>query len=177
MVRDLYTIGHSTHSLDAFLTLLDRHGIESLADIRRYPGSRKYPHFNRDSLAATLPGSGIAYHWLEELGGRRKGTGGSTRNLGLRNDSFRAYADYMATPEFREAVERLLGLAGRKRTAFMCSEGLYWRCHRRLVADHLLARGIVVQHILPGGDLRPHTLTPGARIELGDLSYPPPPEG
>ncbi|MHB1558836.1 MAG: DUF488 domain-containing protein [Isosphaeraceae bacterium] len=177
MQRELDTIGHSTHSLDVFLTLLTQHGIEALADIRRYPGSRKHPQFHRDSLAAALPRSGVEYHWFEALGGRRKETGGSTRNLGLRNESFRAYADYMATPEFREAVGRLLGLAERKHTAFMCSEGLYWRCHRRLVADYLLARGIVVQHILPDGKLRAHTLTAGARIELGELSYPPQPEG
>lgn len=175
MQQQLYTIGHSTHSLDELLGLLDRHGIEALADIRRYPGSRKHPHFNRDNLATTLPRAGVEYHWFEALGGRRKGAG-SNRNLGLRNENFRAYADYMATTEFHEAVGRLLGLAGRKRTAYMCSEGLFWRCHRRLVSDDLLARGIVVQHILPDGQLRPHTLTEGARVEGGELSYPPPQE-
>ena len=172
MQRHLYTIGHSTHSLDGFLGLLTRHGIESLADIRRYPGSRKYPHFNRDSLATALPRADVEYHWFEALGGRRKQSSDSPRNLGLRNESFRAYADYMATPEFHEAVGRLLGLAGRKRMAYMCSEGLFWRCHRRLVSDYLLARGIVIQHILPDGALRPHTLTEGARVEGGELSYP-----
>jgi uncharacterized protein (DUF488 family) len=176
MQQPLYTIGHSTHSLDEFLGLLSRHGIEALADIRRYPGSRKYPHFNRDGLTMALPRAGIEYRWLEALGGRRKGSGGSTRNLGLRNESFRAYADYMATPEFQEAVERLLELAGWKRTAYMCSEGLFWRCHRRLVSDYLLAKGIVVQHIMPDGELRPHTLTEGARVEGGELSYPSPQE-
>ena len=152
MQPHLYTIGHSTHSLDEFLGLLARHGIEALADIRRYPGSRKYPHFNRDNLASALPRAGVEYHWFEGLGGRRKGSGGSPRNLGLRNESFRAYADYMATPEFHEAVGRLLGLAGRKRTAYMCSEGLFWRCHRRLVSDYLLVKGIEVHHIMPDGD-------------------------
>jgi uncharacterized protein (DUF488 family) len=176
MQQHFYTIGHSTHSLDKFQGLLSRHGIEALADIRRYPGSRKFPHFHRDSLASALPRAGIEYHWFESLGGRRKGSGGSTRNFGLRNESFRAYADFMATPEFHEAVERLLGRAGRKRTAYMCSEGLFWRCHRRLVSDYLLARGIVVQHIMPDGELRPHTLTEGARVEGGQLSYPPPQE-
>jgi uncharacterized protein (DUF488 family) len=174
MQRHLYTIGHSTHSLDGFLALLARHGIEALADIRRYPGSRKYPHFNRDNLASALPRSGVEYRWFEALGGRRQGSSVSTRNLGLRNESFRAYADYMASPEFHEAVGRLLGLAGRKRTAYMCSEGLFWRCHRRLVSDYLLARGIVVHHIMPDGELRPHTLTEGARAEGGELSYPSP---
>ena len=170
----LFTIGHSTHPLDGFLRLLARHGIEALADIRRFPGSRKYPHFNRDGLASALPEAGVEYRWFEALGGRRKGSGGSPRNLGLRNESFRNYADYMTTAEFHEAVGQLLDLARRKRTAFMCSEGLFWRCHRRLVSDYLLARGIEVRHIMPDGELRPHTLTEGARIDGGDLSYPPP---
>ena len=170
----LFTIGHSTHPLEEFLKLLARHGIEALADIRRFPGSRKYPHFNRDRLASTLPRAGVEYRWFEPLGGRRKGAGDSTRNLGLRNESFRHYADYMATQEFHEAVEGLLGLARAKRTAYMCSEGLYWRWHRRLISDYLIVRGIAVQHIMPDGQLRPHTLTAGAGIEGGDLSYPPP---
>src|SRR5689334_1591593 len=160
----LVTIGHSTHPLDGFLGLLDRHGIEALADIRRFPGSRKYPHFNRDRLATALPQAGVEYRWFEPLGGRRKGSGDSPRNLGLRNESFRNYADYMASQEFHEAIGGLLGLARSKRTAFMCSEGLYWRCHRRLVADYLLAQGIEVFHIMPDGELRPHTLTEGAVI-------------
>jgi len=173
----LYTIGHSTHPLDEFLMLLDRHGIEALADIRRFPGSRKYPHFNRDHLASALPEAGVEYRWFEALGGRRKGSGGPSKNLGLRNESFRNYADFMATPEFHEAAGELLSLARTKRTAYMCSEGLYWRCHRRLVSDYLLARGIEVRHIMPDGKLRPHVLTEGSVIDDGDLSYPPPPAG
>jgi uncharacterized protein (DUF488 family) len=174
----LFTIGHSTHPLDGFLRLLARHGIEALADIRRFPGSRKYPHFNRDGLASALPQAGVEYRWFEALGGRRKGSGGSPRNLGLRNESFRNYADYMATEEFQVAAGGMLELARQKRSAFMCSEGLFWRCHRRLVSDYLLARSIAVQHIMPDGDLRPHSLTPGARIDDGgDGSYPPPQAG
>ena len=169
----IFTIGHSTHPFDGFLKLLARHGIEALADIRRFPGSRKYPHFNRDSLATALPQAGVEYRWLESLGCRRKGPGDSSRNLGLRNESFRNYADYMATPEFHEAIGGLLGLAQAKWTAYMCSEGLYWRCHRRLVSDYLLAQGITVQHIMPDGELRPHTPTEGAKIEGGEVSYPP----
>jgi uncharacterized protein (DUF488 family) len=119
-----------------------------------------------------LPPEDIEYRWFEALGGRRKGSGNSPRNLGLRNESFRNYADYMATQEFREAVETLLALARRKQTAFMCSEGLYWRCHRRLVADYLLAQAIEVQHIMPDGKLRPHTLTKGALIDDGEVNYP-----
>ena len=169
----IFTIGHSTHPLERFLTLLARHGIKALADIRRFPGSRKYPHFHRDNLASSLPRVGVEYRWFEPLGGRRKAAGGSHGNLGLRNESFRNYADYMATQEFHEAVEQQLELARRRRTAFMCSEGLFWRCHRRLVSDYLLVRGIAVQHIMPDGQLRPHTLTEGAMIDGGDLSYPP----
>jgi uncharacterized protein (DUF488 family) len=176
MPYGLFTIGHSTHPLDEFLGHLARHGIEALADIRRFPGSRKYPHFNRDHLATALPQAGVEYRWMEALGGRRKGAGGSPRNLGLRNDSFRHYADYMATPEFHEAVGGLLEVARAKRTAYMCSEGLYWRCHRRLVSDYLLAHGITVRHIMPDGELRPHALTEGARIDDSGLSYPPPQE-
>lgn len=147
-----------------------------MADIRRFPGSRKYPHFNRDCLASELPRAGVEYHWFEALGGRRKPPGGLSRNLGLRNESFRSYADYMTTEEFHEAVGRLLELARRKRTAYMCSEGLFWRCHRRLVSDHLLAHGVTVQHVMPDGALRPHTLTTGARIDGDGVSYPPPRE-
>jgi uncharacterized protein (DUF488 family) len=172
MPLQLFTIGHSTHPLDGFLRLLARHGIEALADIRRFPGSRKHPHFHRDRLATALPPVGVDYRWFEALGGRRRGSGGPTTNLGLRNESFRNYADYMATEEFHEAVAQLLELARRKRTAFMCSEGLYWRCHRRLVSDYLLAQGIAVLHIMPDGELRTHSLTEGARIEGGVLGYP-----
>jgi uncharacterized protein (DUF488 family) len=174
MQLQLFTIGHSTHPLDGFLKLLARHGIEALADIRRFPGSRKYPHFNRDRLAFALPQAGVEYRWFEALGGRRQKSGDSPRNLGLRNVGFRNYADYMTTPEFHEAVGQLLGLARRKGTAFMCSEGLFWRCHRRLVSDYLLVQGHAVHHIMPTGELRPHTLTAGARTEGGELSYPPP---
>src|SRR5918997_3432629 len=118
MPFQLFTIGHSTHPLDEFLKLLARHGVEALAYIRRFPGSRKPPHFNRDGLASALPQAGVEYRWFEALGGRRKGSGGSPRNLGLRNESFRNYADYMTTEEFHEAVGRLLGLARQKRSAF-----------------------------------------------------------
>ncbi|AMV37900.1 DUF488 family protein [Planctomyces sp. SH-PL62] len=172
----LFTIGHSTHPLDEFLRLLAEHNIQALADIRRFPGSRKYPHFNRENLASTMPQAGVEYRWIESLGGRRKQPGGSTTNLGLRNQSFRNYADYMATPDFHEAIESLLELARQKRTAFMCSEGVYWRCHRRLVSDYLGVRGIEIRHIMPSGTLRPHILTEGARVEGGELSYPSPRE-
>jgi uncharacterized protein (DUF488 family) len=176
MPPKLFTIGHSTHPLDRFLALLAQHGIEVLADIRRFPGSRKFPHFNQDNLASALPEVGIEYRWFEALGGRRKKTNGSSNNLGLRNESFRNYADYMLTEEFREGVKQLLAVATGKPTAFMCSESVFWRCHRRLVADYLLVNGIAVQHIMPSGELRPHTLTEGASVEAGALTYPQPDE-
>jgi uncharacterized protein (DUF488 family) len=175
MPAQLFTIGHSTHSLDRFLALLTQHHIEVVTDIRRFPGSRKYPQFNRDSLATSLTEAGIEYHWLAALGGRRgRKTNGSSTSLGLRNESFRNYADYMHTDGFREGVRELLGAAGARPTAFMCSESVFWRCHRRLVADYLLVNGISVQHIMPSGVLRPHTLTEGARVEDGALTYPQP---
>jgi len=146
---------------------------EVVVDIRRFPGSRKFPHFNQGNLAAALQERSIEYVWLESLGGRRrKKTNGSSNNLGLRNESFRNYADYMLTEEFRGGVQQLLAVATRKTTVFMCSESVFWRCHRRLVSDFLLVKGISVQHIMPAGALRPHTLTEGAKVEGGELTYP-----
>src|SRR5208283_1533490 len=143
---NLYTIGHSTHPLEEFLALLAQHGVAALADIRRFPGSRKYPHFNRDDLASALQNAGINYHWLEALGGRRAKPrdGLSTGNLGLHNAGFRNYADYMLTQEFQEGVASLLKVARQKCTALICAEGLFWRCHRRLVSDFLTANGLTV---------------------------------
>jgi uncharacterized protein (DUF488 family) len=166
------TIGHSNHPLDRFLALLAQHEVEALVDIRRSPGSRKHPHFSRDNLAVALPKSGVAYHWLEALGGRRPKQRDESPNRGLENKSFRNYADYMLTGEFREGVEKLLAVARQKRTTIMCAEGLFWQCHRRLVSDFLAANGVTVQHIMPTGELRPHKPTSGAVIEGGRVTYP-----
>lgn len=175
MSGQLCTIGHSTHPLERFLTLLAQHRITVLADIRRFPGSRKFPQFNQDNLASALSKEGIEYRWFAALGGRRgKKANGLSNNLGLRNESFRNYADYMLTEEFREGIRELLGVAAGTPTAFMCSESVFWRCHRRLVADYLFVSGITVQHIMPSGQLRPHTLTEGAKVEAGELTYPQP---
>jgi len=172
MPEPILTIGHSTHPLDRFLALLVQHEAEALVDIRRFPASRKYPHFSRDNLAAALPKSGVEYLWLEALGGRRHKQRDESPNLGLENKGFRNYADYMLTGEFREGVEKLLEVARQKRTVIMCAEGLFWQCHRRLVSDFLVANGVTVQHIMPTGELRPHKLTSDTVIKSGQVTYP-----
>jgi uncharacterized protein (DUF488 family) len=143
-----------------------------LADIRRFPGSRKHPHFNQKELASALQEAGVEYRWFESLGGRRRKQQDESTNLGLQNEAFRNYADYMLTAEFRDGVGQLLEIAKRKRTAFMCAEGLFWQCHRRLVSDFLMANHITVRHIMPNGELRPHTLTHGAKVDAGRVTYP-----
>jgi uncharacterized protein (DUF488 family) len=141
----VFTIGHSSHPLGSFIWLLRKHGIEALVDIRRFPGSRKHPHFSRDNLAVALADEHMEYHWLEALGGRRhrKKADPPSPNPGLRNQSFRNYADYMATDDFGQGISTLLDIAGNRRTAIMCAEGVYWQCHRRLVSDHLHLLGSV----------------------------------
>ena len=173
----IFSIGHSSHPLNDFLALLKQHRIEAVVDIRRFPGSRKHPHFSQESLAATLPEHGIEYHWLEALGGRRhrKKTDPPSPNPGLRDQSFRNYADYMLTDEFRQGMAKLLEVAGNRCTAIMCAEGLYWQCHRRLVSDYMQANGVSVQHIFPNGEIKAHTLTPGAMVDSSILTYPAPP--
>lgn len=153
-----------------FLALLSGYGIEALADVRRFPASRKHPHFNREPLAASLGRDGIEYLPLPELGGRRRPVPDS-RNTVWRNDSFRGYADHMDSDEFRSGVERLLGCARAKRTAFMCSELLWWRCHRALVSDSLKARGVTVTHILGPDKSVEHPYTSAARLVDGVLTY------
>src|ERR1043166_2249012 len=144
----LFTIGHSNHPLDRFIGLLTQHGIEAIVDIRRFPGSKKFPHLGRENLSVGLPAAGIAYHWFESLGGRRRLSKDiASPNLGLHNDQFRAFADYMLTDAFRQAVDELLEIAAKQRIAIMCSESLFWRCHRRLVCDYLLTRNVAALHI------------------------------
>jgi len=166
----LYTVGHSNRGADEFLDLLKGNRIEVLADIRKLPGSNKYPHFNRDELAELLGRAGIGYVYLSELGGRRKQNKDS-RNTVWRNGSFRAYADHMETDEFRRGVAALLGRAVEKRTAIMCSEAVWWRCHRALITDHLKSAGVTVLHIMNARDNRPHPYTSAARVTRGKLSY------
>lgn len=171
----IWTIGHSTRTQEEFLQLLQAHGIEDLADVRRYPGSRRSAHFHTDAMRQWLPAAGIRYHWLPALGGRRRPRPDSV-NTAWRSESFRGYADYTATPEFAEGMEQLLAIAFGARTAIMCSELLWWRCHRALVSDVLLASGIEVLHILDAGPPQPHPFTPPARVVDGRLSYAAGPE-
>jgi uncharacterized protein (DUF488 family) len=171
----IFTIGHSNHPIERFLELLKQHAIEELADIRRFPGSRKHPHFNRERLQEMLNDQGIAYRWIEALGGRREAAANAgSENLAWRNASFRNYADYLGTDAFHAGVTALVEEASIRRTAMMCAEGLWWQCHRRLVSDYLTTKEVTVSHIMPNGQLKPHVVTPGAVVAEGRLTYPAP---
>lgn len=166
----IWTIGHSTRSLAAFLDLLAANRIEALADVRQFPASRRFPHFNQRELSQSLAQAGVEYIPLPELGGRRKPRPDS-HNTAWRNESFRGYADYMETAEFRAGIERLLVLARDKRTAIMCSEAVWWHCHRSLISDYLKAAGIAVEHIIDTKKSETHPYTSAARVKDGNLSY------
>ena len=174
----IWTIGHSTRGIEVFLGMLASNGIEAVADVRRFPGSRRYPHYNREPLCKVLSESGIEYLHFPELGGRRV-TRPDSPNTAWRNQSFRGYADYMGTDDFGAGLERLLQLAGTRQTAMMCAEALWWQCHRALIADYLKSFGITVRHILSETKTELHPFTRAARIVDGKLSYSaslPPPE-
>ena len=167
----VWTIGHSTRSIDEFISLLTQNEINLLADVRLFPGSRRYPQFGKEALAQSLKAHGSRYEHFPELGGRRKPKADS-HNTAWRNASFRGYADYMETERFQKGVERLLGLASEAgRLAIMCAEAVWWRCHRSLISDNLKARGIEVMHILHANKIEPHPFTSAARIVNGELSY------
>lgn len=168
-----YTLGHSNRTWDDFLGLLREHDIRLLVDIRRFPGSRKHPHFGGPALAAALPLEGVAYAHAVDLGGRRAPVSGSP-NGHWREASFRAYADWMASDDFRAAFAALVAQIPRQPTAILCAEAVPWRCHRQLVADALVARGVEVRHVLGPGSVRVHTLNPAARVRPdGVIVYPP----
>lgn len=169
-MKTIFTIGHSNHTFEEFLAMLKAFDIEVLADIRRYPGSRKHPQFNKDSLQKTMPENGIEYLHLEDLGGRRK-VQPNSHNTAWRLDSFKGYADYMETGEFKKAVEKLEKLALQKRVAYMCSEAVWWSCHRSLVSDYLKNEGWNVQHIMSKTKSEEHPYTKPAKIENGKLVY------
>jgi uncharacterized protein (DUF488 family) len=167
----VFTIGHSTRPIGAFIELLAAHGVQHLIDVRKIPQSGHNPQFGREQLSASLEEAGIHYTHMPGLGGLRRARKDST-NTGWRNASFRGYADYMQTREFEENVERCVDLAKEERTALMCAESVPWRCHRSLIADALVARGIDVREITSTTDARPHALTPWARVEGTTVTYP-----
>ncbi len=169
--RQIWTIGHSTRKIDQFTSLLEENRIKLVADVRGLPGSKRYPQFNKEALAQSLRERGIVYEHLPDLGGRRKPKPDS-RNTAWRNASFRGYADYMETEEFHKGVRRLLDRANEAgRTAIMCAEAVWWRCHRALISDYLKAQGIEVTHIVDANKSEPHPYTSAARMVDGTLSY------
>jgi uncharacterized protein (DUF488 family) len=164
----LITVGHGTLEAEEFLRLLDDASVTNLVDVRSHPGSRRFPHFGREAMEAWLPAGGIPYRWAPALGGRRRPTQGSA-NVALRNPSFRAYADYMASREFREALEALVREAGERDVAIMCAESVWWRCHRRLIADAaVLLHGTDVRDLFHDGRLTDHQPSAEARVATGE---------
>jgi uncharacterized protein (DUF488 family) len=167
----IFTIGHSTRSAADFLTLLQAQGITGLADVRTVPRSRRHPHFSRESLAAFLSAHGIAYEHVPGLGGLRKPRANSP-NGGWRHEGFRGYADHMQTRDFADAVDALLAFAADRRVAIMCAEAKWWQCHRQLLSDALVARGVDVRHIMDAREAAAHELTPFARVSGDRVTYP-----
>lgn len=170
MPHKIWTIGHSTHPIEKFIAMLQSHGIATLADVRRFPASRRHPQYNAAQLQRELAAYGMEYQPFPELGGRRPARVDS-HNTAWRNDSFRGYADYMETSEFQQTADRLMKTAAGRPTAIMCAESLWWRCHRGLIADYLKIRGIEVLHILDESKAEPHPYTSAATVEDGSLSY------
>jgi uncharacterized protein (DUF488 family) len=172
MPTTVWTIGHSTRSADEFLSVLSSYQIELVADVRRFPGSRRLPQFESGALERALEENGVAYQWLGALGGRRK-PNPLSQNVGWRHPSFRAYADHVASEEFADGLFTLLMLAEGLRTAIMCAELLWWRCHRRIIADVLTVIGLDVVDIRDATTSEPHQLLPPAHLVGGRLSYRP----
>lgn len=166
----VWTIGHSTRSIEEFLRVLAAYGIETVADVRRFPGSRRHPQFGGDALAASLRSHGVEYTWIQQLGGRRRLRDAAAPSA-WRHPSFQAYADHIASDEFAAGFDELLHVAAAGRTAIMCSELLWWRCHRAIVSDVLLFSGVPVTHILTADKSSPHSYTSPARVVDGQLTY------
>jgi uncharacterized protein (DUF488 family) len=167
----IYTIGHSTRSLEAFTALLRAHGIEQLGDVRTVPKSRRHPHFAGEALSTSLAAVGIRYRHFPALGGLRKPRPDS-RNSAWRHEGFRGYADYMESEGFKDALDDLTEWGKASPTAIMCAEAVWWRCHRQLIADALVARGVAVQHIQTATSAPPHKLTEFAQVSGGQVGYP-----
>jgi uncharacterized protein (DUF488 family) len=172
MPGEIWTIGHSTRDLEPFLELLLGSSIHMVADVRRFPGSRRHPHFNREALAEALNRVGIGYRHFGSLGGRRNERAPGSPNTGWRVEAFNAFADFMATPEFAAELEALMAEAEQSRTVIMCSEAVPWRCHRRLISDALIVRDWTVWDIMGPKKLEKHDLTNFARVSEGRLTYP-----
>jgi uncharacterized protein (DUF488 family) len=166
----IWTIGHSTRPIEELIQILQSFRIDTLIDVRSFPGSRRYPHFNKENLQSSLASAKIDYLHLPELGGRRK-TRPDSLNVAWRNESFRGYADYMETPQFAAGIERLMQLARSQRIAIMCSEAVWWRCHRSLISDYLKVSGVDVMHIMAAEKSETHPFTSAATIVDGQLSY------
>ncbi len=168
--KTIWTIGHSTHSLDELVAMLHSFNILIVADIRSYPGSRKFPQFNKEALAVSLPENDIEYIHLNKLGGRRK-VNPDSKNTTWRHAAFRGYADYMETDAFEDGIKELINIAIKQRTAYMCSEAVWWRCHRSMVSDYLKADGWEVLHIMSVDKATEHPYTQPARVVEGKLTY------
>src|SRR5262249_10227102 len=167
----IYTVGHSTHPIERFVELLTQHQIEVLADVRSFPSSKRWPQFNQGALKDSLAGAGIEYRWMKQLGGRRHGVRPDSPHTAWTHPAFHSYADYADTDEFGADLDELIETAASSRVAYMCSEGLWWRCHRRIISDHLLIRGWKVEHIMPDGKLRAHELPDFARVVKDRIVY------
>lgn len=167
----ILSVGHSTHPIAQFIALLKRHRVELVADVRSFPSSRRWPQFNQEALASSLKGAGVGYRWLKPLGGRRHQVSPDSPHRAWQHPAFRSYADYAESGEFALGIEDLRGMASEWMCAFMCSEGLWWRCHRRIISDHLILAGWRVMHIMPSGDLVEHRLPEFARVERGRIIY------
>ena len=170
--KTVWTIGHSTHSLDEFVAMLLSFNIERVVDVRSYPGSRKFPQFNKEALEVSLPANNIQYIHLKKLGGRRK-VNPESKNTSWRHVAFRGYADYMEIDSFAEGIKELIEIAQQQRTAYMCSEAVWWRCHRSMISDYLKADGWNVQHIMQIDKSTEHPYTQPARVVDGRLTYLP----
>lgn len=169
---DVFTVGHSTHGVDEFVVLLATHDVTAVADVRTVPRSARVPHFNAEALPGALAPHGIAYRHLPDLGGLRRPAPGSA-NTGWDHAGFRGYADHMATEAFERGLAELTALASERRTAVMCAEGLWWRCHRRLLSDALTIRGWTVRHVLPSAKAESHRITEFAAVDGQTITYPP----
>jgi uncharacterized protein (DUF488 family) len=168
--KEIWTIGHSTRTLEELITMLKSFSIQLVADVRNFPGSRKYPYFNKESLEITLPQNNIQYIHLKNLGGRRKPNANS-KNTAWKNTAFRGYADYMETHAFEQGISELVNNALKQRTAYICSEAVWWRCHRAMISDYLKAHAWKVMHIMDVDKAQEHPYTSPARIVNGELSY------